>query len=48
MIIKLQFIEPERIGIEQATRGNELISLGKRNITDNYGWMRNWDGRFKW
>lgn len=37
MITKLPFIEPERVGIEQGTRGDELISLGKRNIIDNDG-----------
>jgi hypothetical protein len=46
MTTKLQFIE--KVGIEQGTRGNELISLGKRNKIDNYGWMRDWNGRFKW
>jgi hypothetical protein len=35
---------PTEIGIEQETRGNGVISLGKGNVIDKYGWKqrRNW------
>lgn len=37
MITKLEYIEPQRVGMESRTRG---ILLGKQNEIDSYGWMK--------